>query len=162
MAGGYRSRLAGAIVAITLLAPFALASSAGACSCAQLTPKSVDRADAAAVMRLDSVETTDDGTDGEISGPGRADYTYEVRDVLAGRGRLETGQIVTIESPTDGAACGLESRKGRKYGLLLDRRKGSEWTSSLCSTTSLKHLRRLAAARAGGDDRGAGKPAGCR
>lgn len=141
MHGGDRIRLLGAALALALLGALAFAGSASACSCAQLTPKSVKKADAAAVMQLESVDQTGGGTYEE--GSGKAAFTYTVGKVYAGK-RLEKGDSVTIESNTSSAACGLPKREGRRYGLLLKRRNNGDWSSSLCSATTPKELRRLA------------------
>jgi hypothetical protein len=124
-----------------MLAPLVFAAPAAACSCAPLTQKDVNRSDAAVVVRLDSVEPLPGGS--PIWGPGN--FTYTVRRAVR-PGRLERGDVVTIHSPRDGAACGLEGREGERYGMLLDRRAG-EWRSSLCQRTSPRELRRLADGR---------------
>jgi hypothetical protein len=127
------------VAAIALLAALVFAGSASACSCAKLTAKSVKKADAAAVMRLEVVDETGGGSYEE--GSGRAAFTYTVGKVFSGK--LEKGDAVTIESNTSSAACGLPKREGRRYGLLLDRRRG-EWRSGLCSSTTPRRLARLA------------------
>jgi len=134
MPGVSRVLIAGAIAAVAALA---FASSASACSCIPLTSKSVKKADAAAVMELEAVDET--GGDSI----GRADFTYTVRKVYEGR-RLEPGDTVTIASSTSSAACGLDDRIGRRYGMVLARSKKGEWSSNACWQTTPNQLRRLA------------------
>jgi hypothetical protein len=132
------------IILIAALGALALPSSASACSCAPLTEKSVKKADAAAVMKLENVDETGGGTYDE--GSGKAAFTYTVGKVFAGK-RLAKGDEVTIESNTSSAACGLPKREGKRYGLLLKRKRNGDWISSLCSTTTPKKLRELAAGK---------------
>ena len=126
---------------MALLASLALAGSASACSCAPLTAKSVKKADAAAVMRLDEVDETGGGSYDE--GSGKAAFTYTVGKVVSGK-KLDKGDSVTIESNTSSAACGLPKREGKRYGLVLKRRRNGEWTSNLCSSTTPRQLQKLA------------------
>jgi hypothetical protein len=148
--GRNRNLTATAAVALALLGALAFASSASACSCAPLTSKTVKKADAAAVMELESVDGTGGGSYEE--GSGKADFTYTVRKVYSGR-RLESGDSVTITSSTSSAACGLDDRKGRKYGMVLKRGKNGKWTSNACWQTTPKRLKGLAK---GADKRSSG------
>jgi hypothetical protein len=134
-------RIAATGSVVAAISAIALPATASACSCAPLTRDSFERADAAAVLRLDQVEPDAPIHGGFQTGPGK--FTYTVREVLSGRGRLSRDDEITIDSKVDGAACGLEGVEGEKYGVLLYRRKG-EWTSHLCAITSPKELRRLA------------------
>jgi hypothetical protein len=133
------------IALVAALGALALPASAGACSCAgKLTSQSLKKADAAAVMTLEEVDGTGGGTYEE--GSGKAAFTYTVGRVYAGK-RLDKGDEVTIESSTQGSACGLPKREGKRYGMLLKRRRNGEWTSNLCSVTTPKRLAKLANGR---------------
>ena len=138
MPGVSRFLIAGAIAAVAALA---FASSASACSCAPLSSKTVKKADAAAVLQLDSVDETGGGSYEE--GSGKADFNYTVRKVYEGK-RLDSGDTVTIASNTSSAACGLDDREGRKYGMVLKRGKSGTWTSNACWQTTPKELGKLA------------------
>ena len=59
-----------------------------------------------------------------------------------GKRRLRRGQIVTVHSARQTPTCGLPDEVGRRYGLLLYRRKGSpRWRSGRCSLMSIHGLR---------------------
>ena len=139
-----RRVLAAAIFA-GLLAALVSAAVASACSCIELTPKAVKKADARVIARLERVDVVPvvpvDPTR-PIPGSQEADFTYTVLEAL-GRGRpLVAGSTMTIHSNTGGASCGLPSGIGTSYGMVLSF-EGGRWTSSLCTTTSPQRLRKL-------------------
>lgn len=125
-----------ALASIALTAAFALVpvSSAAACSCVPLSPETVRGADAAAIAQLVDVTPLADGRSGR--------YTYDVRRVLIGEGRLDRNRVRVVASLSS-AACGPPQQK-RRYGLVLTRMR-HRWSASLCSITSPKALRALAA-----------------
>ena len=51
---------------------------------------------------------------------------------------------MTIASSTSSAACGLDDREGRRYGIVLKRKRNGKWTAGLCSQTTPKKLKDLA------------------
>lgn len=73
---------------------------------------------------------------------GEADFIYRVEAVYKGRRRLRRGRLVTVRSNRDTPACGLPDSVGRRYGLLLYRRKGEpRWSSGSCSLMSPRNMR---------------------
>jgi hypothetical protein len=61
----------------------------------------------------------------------QADFRYRVRRVYKQGPGIRRGRMISVRSATDPAACGLPSRTGRRYGLLLSRTEG-RWTGGLC------------------------------
>jgi len=111
------------MAAIAILGALVFTGSAQACSCAPLPPgEAMQRADAAIAGRLVEVIPR---------GRVRAVYRYRVRRVYKPGAGLRRGQLVSVRSTRSSAACGLPTRKGRRYGLLLSRQRGG-WTSGLC------------------------------
>jgi hypothetical protein len=98
----------------------AFAADAYACSCLPVDlERDLPRADAAmigTVLERRTTETT-------------RVYLFRVEQVY--RGELD-GSRVEVETPRDGAACGLELAVGQRVGLLLDR-QGQRLRSTLCS-----------------------------
>lgn len=62
----------------------------------------------------------------------RAVYRYRVQRVYKSAAGIRVGKVVSVSSARDAAACGLPTRTGRRYGLLLSRSAGS-WTSGACA-----------------------------
>src|SRR3954447_12485647 len=78
----------------------------------------------------------------------RADFRYRIDRLYKGR-RLRGRRSVTVRSLSDEAACGLPDRVGRRYGLLLHKRKRrSGWSSGLCSLMRPRDMRLGAGTRA--------------
>ena len=61
----------------------------------------------------------------------RADFRYRVRRVYKKGPGIRRGRMILVRSTRDSAACGLPSKTGRRYGLLLSRTEG-HWTGGLC------------------------------
>ena len=151
MASPARSALARAGIALlALVVLLGVAQPAAACSSVlpegttveELQRKDYRRAYAAIVGRL--VEVRPVGSPDAEGGP--ADFRYRVERVYKGR-RLRRGRTVTVRSVRDEAACGLPGDVGRRYGLLLHRRRGRPaWKAGLFDAVSPRELR--AAARA--------------
>jgi hypothetical protein len=74
--------------------------------------------------------------------PGAAIYRFRVERRLKGR----FGKNIEVVSANNGAACGLEVQKGKRYGLLLRRERG-RWHSSLCEQRSARFFRGLPSRR---------------
>ncbi len=105
------------------LGALVFAGSAQACSCAPLSRgDAMQRADAAIAGRLVKVVP---------QSRLRAVYRYRVRRVYKGGIGLRRGRIVSVRSARSSTACGLPTRTGRRYGLLLSRKRGG-WSSGLC------------------------------
>jgi hypothetical protein len=120
------------------------AEQAVACSCAPIRAHAAIReADAAINAQLIEVRSTDE------SNP-NADlkFVYRVLRVFKGAPGRERGDTLAIRVD-GGSSCAPPDNKGRRYGLLLDRRK-KRLTASLCSVVSPKKLRRAAEGEAKG------------
>lgn len=120
------------LLALIALVALLGAESAFACKCAppdanELLPGS----DAAVVGRLVAVTPR---------GEAAADYKYRVGLVVKGSRRIHRGQLLTVRSARDEAACGLPPDLGRSYGLFLDRAAG-RWSSSRCEVVSPEEMR---------------------
>jgi len=111
-------------VAVVSLGVLVLAGSAQACSCVQVPrDEAIKRADAAIAGELVKVVPLN---------PLRAVFRYRVQRVYkAGRG-IRVGDVVSVRSARDSAACGLPTRTGRRYGLALSWSDGG-WTSGACA-----------------------------
>lgn len=117
-------------VAIVVLGALAFAGSAQACSCAPMSRKeAMQGADAAISGRLLKVIPE--------SGQ-RAIFRYRVQRVYKGTPGIRRGRIVSVHSARSSAACGLPTRTGRRYGLMLSRTEGA-WTSGVCALLSKHH-----------------------
>lgn len=93
---------------------------ARACSCEMPDPyRQLERTDAAFVGELVSRPEDAIGENG--------DYIFSVEQVVKG----DLPGTVTVRSPLDGAACGIEAAVGQRIGLFL-RRDGSHWEGGLC------------------------------
>lgn len=142
--------------AIVVLGALVFSAGARACSCAQMTPaEAMRQADAAIVGRLVNVVPR---------GRVQADYRYRVQRVYKGGGEIREGRVISVRSASASSACGLPSRTGRSYGLLLNEasagpREGAErgaapghaWTGGLCGVVAPRKLR---SAPVGGGGRG--------
>jgi hypothetical protein len=111
------------VAVIVGLGALVFTGSAQACSCAPLSRgEAMQRADAAITGRL--VEVVPQSRL-------RAVYRYRVRRVYKSGTGIRRGRIVSVRSARSSTACGLPTRTGRRYGLLLSRQRGG-WTSGLC------------------------------
>ncbi len=122
-----------AIAAVVVLGALVFSTgSAQACSCAPTSPgKAMQQADAAIVGRLLGVVPRSRT---------QADYRYRVQRVYRRGEGIRRGRIVSVRSARDSAACGLPSRTGRRYGLLLVRGDG-RWAGGLCGVMRPRQLR---------------------
>jgi hypothetical protein len=72
----------------------------------------------------------------------RADFLYRVERVYKGKRGLRRGRVVTVRSWRHEHMCGLPDRIGRRYGLLLHRRRGHpRWRADLFDWYSPRRLR---------------------
>jgi len=118
-----------AIAAVVSLGALVFTPGAQACSCAPMPRKEAMReADGAISGRLLKVVRQ--------SGQ-RAIYRYRVQRVYKSAPGIRQGQVISVHSASVSSACGLPTRRGRRYGLLLSRAEGV-WTSGLCALLS-KH-----------------------
>lgn len=62
----------------------------------------------------------------------RAVYRYRVQRVYKSEAGIEPGDVVSVHSARDAAACGLPTDVGRRYGLLLSH-SGLGWSSGACA-----------------------------
>jgi hypothetical protein len=77
----------------------------------------------------------------------RADYRYRVQRVYKLGPGIRRGQVISVRSARQSAACGLPSQTGRRYGLLLAWGEG-RWTSGLCGVLKPRELDSAAYRRA--------------
>jgi hypothetical protein len=130
-------RLAAA-AAVVVLGALASAPGAQACSCLERPPSEALRdADAAVVGTLVEVVVHHDYG---------ADYRYRLHRVYKGPSELRSGRTISVRSARHGAACGLPSAVGRRYGLYLGH-SGGGWRGSLCGLFDPAEM--AAVARAG-------------
>ena len=150
-----RSALAGAgIVLLALVVLLGVAQPAAACSRAlpegttvdELHRKDYRRAYAAIVGRL--IEVRPVGPQEEIfPNVPSADFRYRVERVYKGRRGLRRGRVVTVRGGRHESMCGLPDRVGRRYGLLLPRRRTRPpWRAGLFDAMSPRELRGAASA----------------
>ncbi len=129
-----RARLTVITVAAVLTVLLVGVDTAGACSCAFVTPKKqLKYADGAFIGRLLSVGSAEGSTD--------AAFRYRVGRVF--KGQFRRGRVVTVWSQYSGTTCGLPQGTGDLYGLFVSRQEG-RWTSSLCGVLSPRKMRRAA------------------
>lgn len=132
------------------------AESASACSCAPREERETLRGvDAAVTARLIEVEHVEpENPAGPISS-GEATFTYRILRVYKGSRRynLREGKRLVLENTAAGASCGLPTKEGKRYGLMLFESRGELNTNS-CGVRSPKQLRR--AAQRSGNARSAG------
>jgi hypothetical protein len=62
----------------------------------------------------------------------RAAFRYRVRRVYKSSRGIRVGEVVSVSSARDSAACGLPTRTGRRYELALSWTERG-WTSGACS-----------------------------
>lgn len=118
------------LAAIVSLGALVLATGAQACSCAPLSRKQAMRgADAAISGRLLKVIP---------QSRQRAIFRYRVQRVYKSASGIRRGRILSVHSARSSAACGLPTRTGRRYGLMLARAQGT-WTSGVCALLSKRH-----------------------
>src|SRR5918998_1193296 len=134
------------IALLVLVVLLAVAQPAAACSrgvpegttVEELQRKDYRRAYAAIVGRL--IEVRPVGSPDAEYGP--ADFRYRVERVYKGMRRLRRGRVVTVRSERSEAACGLPAETGRRYGLLLYRRRTRPpWRAGLFDAMSPRELR---------------------
>jgi hypothetical protein len=61
----------------------------------------------------------------------RAVFRYRVRRVYKNGRGIRVGEMVSVSSARDSAACGLPTQTGRRYELALSWSEGG-WTSGAC------------------------------
>lgn len=112
-----------AIAVIVSLGALVFTGSAQACSCVKLPrAEAMKRADAAISGRLLKVVAQNRE---------RAIYRYRVQRVYKRAEGIRRGRVISVHSARSGAACGLPTRTGRRYGMLLTRTKQG-WASGIC------------------------------
>jgi len=150
---GHRSKLAGALtVAVVAVLP----ADASACSCAPATAEAqLARADRAVIAKLIDVRVQGE----EEFGYAPAVFVYRLRRVFKGPDRLRSRRRIRVHSNNQGSACGLPQQR-KRYGLFLDRDRRGRLSSSLCSVTSPRSMRR--AAREQGSRLAVARAATCR
>ncbi len=90
-------------------------------------------------------------------------YRYRVQRVYKRGQGIRRNATISVRSASGSAACGLPSRTGRRYGLLLDEvhvepRGGAKgvardrWAGGLCGVVAPRELRRVADHASGEDD----------
>jgi hypothetical protein len=118
--------------ALFLLWGLGVAGSAQACSCATMPASEAMReADAAIIGRLVKIVP---------SGGSQADYRYRVQGVYKASRAIRRGRIISVRSSRQPSACGLPSRKGRRYGLFLEWGEG-RWSGGICGVVKPVTLR---------------------
>ena len=133
-----------AIAAVMAAAvPLLAADAAMACSCAR--PEgglpSIRSADGVFIGRLVAVRVVDPPAEGEPVGSGDpTDYIYRVGRVYNTGPGLRRGRRVRVRSVRSEATCGLPRRRGKLYGLFVDRRHG-RWHGNLCGVVAPNLLR---------------------
>jgi hypothetical protein len=68
----------------------------------------------------------------------QAIFRYRVQRVYKGAPGIRRGRVVSVHSALSSAACGLPTRAGRRYGLMLSRAEGV-WASGVCGLLSRHH-----------------------
>ena len=125
---------------------------ASACSCVPLNARHyLADADGAFVGEL--VARKDPVPTGNVVGPGISVFTFRVERAVKG----DLGELVQVESQSQGEACGLEVSTGTRTGLFL-MRQDNRWTSNLCLQVGPSAL--IAAAKANNKGGDAAQPAG--
>ena len=142
--------LAFVVVLVVLVAP----ESASACSCADDgEPDTLRGVDAAVTARLIDVEREDPGDVNNMD----ATFTYRILRVYKGSRRynLREGRKLVLENTTSGSACGLPTKEGKRYGLMLRKFQGELNTTS-CGVVTPRQLRRAAERSANARSSGSG------
>jgi hypothetical protein len=112
------------IAAVVVLGALVFATGAQACSCARVSrDEAIRQADAAISGKLLKVIPQS-----EI----RAVLRYRVQRVYKGGHGMRVGDVVSVRSARDSAACGLPTQTGRRYELALSWSEGG-WTSGACA-----------------------------
>ena len=141
-----------AVLAVVVL--LVVAQPAAACSRALPEGTTVDelhrqdlrRAYAAIVGRLIEVRPVGPQEETFPNVP-RADFRYRVERVYKGRRGLRRGRVVTVRGVRHESMCGLPDGVGRRYGLLLHRRRTRPpWRAGLFDAMSPRELREAARA----------------
>ena len=114
----------------------AAAQPASACSCAAqpITAETFRKSDGAVIGKLRDRAPVNEQ---------EVELRYLVEEVFRGRRLIEPGSRLRVRTAAQGSACGIETPKGGRDGLFLDRRIG-QWDGNLCATTSPKRMRRAA------------------
>ena len=137
------------------------ADSASACSCASSEePETLRGVDAAVTARLIEVEKLRPKGTGTEPSSGRAEFTYRILRVYKGSRRynLREGEELVLKNTTDGANCGLPTKDGKRYGLMLFESRGG-LNTNLCGVRGPRELRQ--AARRSGNARSGATGTGC-
>jgi hypothetical protein len=145
-------------VAVALAIPLFSAESAMACSCAPSDGLSIRDFDGVFIGRLLAVRVVDPPAAGEpIGSADPTDYIYRVGRVYNDGPGLRRGRRVRVRSVRSEASCGLPRRRGKLFGLFVDRR-GGRWHGGLCGTVPPAQLRDAEAASAKAATPEAGSP----
>jgi hypothetical protein len=93
------------------------------------------------MTRAEAMERADAAIAGELvkvvpQSRRRAVFRYRVRRVYKDAEGIHVGEVLSVRSARGSAACGLPTRTGRRYGLLLSRTEKG-WASGACGL--LKH-----------------------
>lgn len=126
-----------------------LASTASACSCADIENPRAALVNAAGAFVGVLEEVTRHGNDSE---DGNA-FHFRVEHAVKG----DIGERVVVHSSGDGASCGLGGRPGDRLAMFLGRDSAERWTAHMCQTISPERL--LDAARPLPAPDGQGPPA---
>jgi hypothetical protein len=112
------------IAAVVVLGALVFATGTQACSCTRVPrDEAIRQADAAIAGELVKVVPQNRQ---------RAAFRYRVQRVYKGGHGIRVGDVVSVRSARDSAACGLPTRTGRRYGLALSWSDGG-WTSGACA-----------------------------
>jgi len=68
----------------------------------------------------------------------RATFRYRVQRVYKVATGIHRGRVISVHSAGSSSACGLPTRTGRRYGLMLAKIDGA-WTSGICGLLSKHH-----------------------
>lgn len=122
----------GLVCGLTLIS----AQFAQACSCAALDPREhLDLADAAFVGTLISREEPSSGP--VYSGGEEVTWTFQVERAVKG----DLGDVIEVQSPIDGAACGFGIAVGQRVGVFLFE-NGGQWHGGSCGVIDADALLR--------------------
>jgi len=134
------------VVSALLVGTFSLGTRpAWACSCVPLNARqTLAETDGAFIGEL--VTREDPVPVGGVVGPGTSVFTFHVSRAFKG----DVGEVIQVESESQGEACGLEVTQGDRIGLFLMRLE-NRWTSNLCLQVEPGVLAAAAKAVEGGD-----------
>lgn len=137
------------IAVLPLVVLLAVAQPAAACAIVvpdgvteeELFKKHARRAYAAIVGRLVAIRPV--GPQGEaFPNIPRANFLYRVERVYKGRRGLRRGRVVAVRSPRHNYQCGLPGPIGKRFGLLLHRRRTHPpWRADMFDAVSPRELR---------------------